>query len=99
MLSTVSVTLERFFAIVFPLRDVTCIKRWLIPASTTFTVVYNFPKFFEISCLRDPETMEFFKSIPTHMVGSLCYSSMSRRAEFYSLRLFDSNVNSFINLS
>ena len=31
VLSTVSVTLERFFAIVFPLRDVTCIKRWLIP--------------------------------------------------------------------
>ena len=64
VLSTVSVTLERFFAIVFPLRDVTCIKRWLIPASTTFTVVYNFPKFFEISCLRDPETMEYI------MVGS-----------------------------
>jgi hypothetical protein len=60
----VSVTLERFFAIVFPLRDVTCIKRWLIPASTLFTVTYNLPKFFEISCLRDPETKEYI------MVGS-----------------------------
>ena len=44
VLSTVSVTLERFFAIVFPLRDVTCIKRWLIPMTTAFTVIYNFPK-------------------------------------------------------
>ncbi len=64
VLSTVSVTLERFFAIVFPLRDVTCIKRWLIPASTTFTIIYNFPKFFEISCLQDETTKEYI------MVGS-----------------------------
>ena len=64
VLSTVSVTLERFFAIVFPLRDVTCIKRWLIPVTTSFTIIYNFPKFFEISCLRDPDTHEYI------MVGS-----------------------------
>jgi hypothetical protein len=64
VLSTVSVTLERFFAIVFPLRDVTCIKRWLIPVTTSFTIIYNFPKFFEISCLRDPDTHEYM------MVGS-----------------------------
>ena len=32
------------------------------------------------------------------MVGSLCYSSMSRRAEFYSLRLFDSNVTTVLSI-
>jgi hypothetical protein len=50
--STLSVTLERFFAIVFPLRDVTCVKRCLIPATTLFTVIFNLPKFFEITCDR-----------------------------------------------
>ncbi len=54
--STLSVTLERFFAIVFPLRDVSCIKSWLIPFTTIFTIVFNFPKFFEISCSRDADT-------------------------------------------
>ena len=32
------------------------LDRWLIPFTTIFTIVFNFPKFFEISCSRDPET-------------------------------------------
>ena len=47
--ATLSVTLERFFAIVFPFKDVDVVKRWLIPATITFTVIYNVPKFFEVS--------------------------------------------------
>ena len=47
--ATLSVTLERFFAIVFPFRDVDVIKRWLIPATVLFTITYNIPKFFEVS--------------------------------------------------
>ncbi len=46
--ATLSVTLERFFAIVFPFKDVDVVKRWLIPATVTFTVTYNIPKFFEV---------------------------------------------------
>lgn len=47
--ATLSVTLERFFAIVFPFKDVDVVKRWLIPATIMFTVTYNIPKFFEVS--------------------------------------------------
>lgn len=49
--ATLSVTLERFFAIVFPFKDVDVVKRWLIPATITFTVTYNIPKFFEVSAI------------------------------------------------
>ena len=46
--ATLSVTLERFFAIVFPFKDVDVVKRWLIPGTVIFTIVYNVPKFFEV---------------------------------------------------
>ena len=46
--ATLSVTLERFFAIVFPFKDVDVVKRWLIPSTVIFTFVYNIPKFFEV---------------------------------------------------
>ena len=47
--ATLSVTLERFFAIVFPFKDVDVVKRWLIPSTVIFTIVYNVPKFFEVN--------------------------------------------------
>ena len=49
VMATLSVTLERFFAIVFPFKDVEVVKRWLLPCAVTFTVTYNIPKFFEVS--------------------------------------------------
>jgi hypothetical protein len=51
VMATLSVTLERFFAIVFPFKDVEVVKRWLLPCAVTFTVTYNIPKFFEVSIL------------------------------------------------
>ena len=51
VMATLSVTLERFFAIVFPFKDVEVVKRWLLPCAVTFTVTYNIPKFFEVSLL------------------------------------------------
>ena len=48
VMATLSVTLERFFAIVFPFKDVEVVKRWLLPCAVTFTVTYNIPKFFEV---------------------------------------------------
>ena len=51
--ATLSVTLERFFAIVFPLKDFNCIKKWLLPLTTTFTFLFNIPKFFEVE--MDPD--------------------------------------------
>ena len=56
--ATLSVTVERFFAIVFPLKDFRCVKKWLLPSTAIFTVVYNIPKFFEVHTVTDPETNE-----------------------------------------
>ena len=50
--ATLSVTLERFFAIVFPFKDVNRLKKFLIPSTVVFTVIYNIPKFFEVSRLH-----------------------------------------------
>ena len=44
---TMSVTLERYFAIVRPLASFR-IKRCLIPISITFAGLYNIPRFFEL---------------------------------------------------
>ena len=40
--ATLSVTLERFFAIVVPLKDFYCVKRWLVPL-TVVAPGNNFP--------------------------------------------------------
>ena len=56
MYSTLAVTLERFFAIVFPFKDFDNVKKWLMPAVAIFAVVYNLPKFFELSTVVDPST-------------------------------------------
>ncbi len=42
-----SVTLERYFAIVRPLSPFK-FKRLLIPVSVTFAILYNVPRFFEL---------------------------------------------------
>ena len=42
VLATLSVTLERFFAIVLPLKDVRFVKRCLIPVSIIFTGIHIF---------------------------------------------------------
>ena len=46
VLATLSVSVERFIAIIYPLRT---IKRtfFLITTSLTFTIIYNIPRFFE----------------------------------------------------
>ena len=44
---TMSVTLERYFAIVRPLSSF-YMKRWLVPISIVFAIFYNFPRFFEL---------------------------------------------------
>lgn len=54
--STLSVTLERFFAIVFPFKDFDNVKRWLIPFTTCFAILYNIPKYFELQTAVDEST-------------------------------------------
>ena len=44
---TMSVTLERYFAIVRPLSSF-YMKKWLVPISIVFAIFYNFPRFFEL---------------------------------------------------
>ncbi len=51
---TLSVNLERCQAIVFPLRHFRW-KRYLLPASVVFAVVYNLPKYFELRLEFSPE--------------------------------------------
>ena len=54
---TMSVTLERYFAIVRPLSSFG-IKRWLVPISITFAAIYNVPRFFELERYNFPITNE-----------------------------------------
>lgn len=58
MYSTLSVTLERFFAIVFPFKDFDTVKRFLIPFTAAFAVLYNIPKYFELTTEVDAKTNE-----------------------------------------
>lgn len=44
---TMAVTLERYFAIVKPLSHFG-LKKYLLPGSLVFSVVYNLPRFFEL---------------------------------------------------
>ncbi|XP_040565534.1 FMRFamide receptor [Lepeophtheirus salmonis] len=44
---TVAVTLERYFAIVYPVRNFNC-KSYFLTIISIFTVLYNIPKFFEL---------------------------------------------------
>ena len=43
---TMSITVERYFAIVHPLKDFIALKKYLLPATITFSLVYNVPKVF-----------------------------------------------------
>ena len=43
---TMSITVERYFAIVHPLKDFIALKKYLLPATITFSLVYNIPKVF-----------------------------------------------------
>ena len=58
---TLSVTIERFFAIAYPLKK-TNLKNALILSSVVGAVVYNVPRFFELSMVeievQDLETGE-----------------------------------------
>ena len=40
---TMSVTLERFFAVVYPLRNIGA-KKYLLPGTSVFAIGYNVPK-------------------------------------------------------
>ena len=52
---TLSVTLERFFAIVYPLKRLR-LKSILIGASTLLSVVYNIPRFLEFETVLVVDT-------------------------------------------
>ena len=41
---TISITVERYFAIVHPLKDFMAIKKVLLPFTITFSIVFNFIK-------------------------------------------------------
>ena len=41
---TMSITLERYFAIVHPLKDFVILKKFLLPVAVIFSISYNFPK-------------------------------------------------------
>ena len=43
---TMSITVERYFAIVHPLKDFIALKKYLLPTTITFSLVYNVPKVF-----------------------------------------------------
>ena len=43
---TMSITVERYFAIVHPLKDFIALKKYLLPATITFSLIYNIPKVF-----------------------------------------------------
>ena len=47
VLLTLCVTLERYYSVCHPMSQLRC-KRYLLPASIVFAIVYNLPKFFEI---------------------------------------------------
>ena len=49
---TLSVTIERFFAITYPLKKLD-LKRWLIFSSVSGAVLYNLPRFFELRYAHD----------------------------------------------
>ncbi|XP_059095091.1 uncharacterized protein LOC131889889 [Tigriopus californicus] len=54
---TMSVTLERFFAVVHPLKKFGA-KKFLLPGTAVFSLVYNLPKFFEMETYVWPYTNE-----------------------------------------
>ena len=41
---TMSITLERYFAIVHPLKDFAVVKKFLLPTTVVFSFFYNIPK-------------------------------------------------------
>ena len=56
---TMSITVERYFAIVHPLKDFIALKKYLLPATITFSLVYNIPKVFNTNFVnvRHPKNM------------------------------------------
>ena len=49
---TMSITVERYFAIVHPLKDFIALKKYLLPATITFSLVYNIPKVFNTNFMN-----------------------------------------------
>ena len=41
---TMTITVERYFAIVHPLKDFITIKKFLLPITVVFSILYNLPK-------------------------------------------------------
>lgn len=70
---TLSVTLERFCAIVYPLKHYRLKTRLLIMGSTLFTILYNVPRFFE------------FKTIFKEKYGYIITASGLRKNYWYNL--------------
>ena len=51
ILLTLSVTIERYYSVCHPLSQFN-VKRYLLPFSLAFSVVYNIPKFFELNLFQ-----------------------------------------------
>jgi hypothetical protein len=72
VLMTLSVTLERFFAVVYPLKRIR-LKAVLITASVVGSILYNIPRFFEL------KTVDIFDSQYNATVSRLfCYKHPRR---------------------
>ena len=81
---TMSVTLERYFAIVKPLSTFS-MKSWLVPMSIFFASFYNFPRFFELERYNFPFTNETLVRATTLRQNSLYVSIYNTWMKMVSL--------------
>ena len=82
---TMSVTLERYFAIVRPLQSFP-MKRWLVPMSISFATFYNIPRFFELeryTFLPTNETLVRSTSLRNNHVYVSIYNTWMKMVSFF----------------
>lgn len=84
---TMSVTLERYFAIVRPLSSFR-MKRWLAPISISFATIYNVPRFFELERYNFPYTNETLVRATTLRKNDLYVSIYNTWMKMVSVQLF-----------
>ena len=89
---TLSVTIERFFAIAYPLKKIQ-LKRGLILFSVLGAIVYNVPRFFELRMVSvtelDPDTNEN-KTVSSPARPDISFPVLNDQL-FYLELPFDSN--------
>ena len=83
VLATLSVSVERFVAIIYPLRTIK-MTAFLIISSTVCTILYNIPRFFEFKTYpiyqnatmklanESPSDDNMFVNVTIHKVGKAC---------------------------